>query len=175
MNIYIVYDLKSNLNNFDASLENYLFGEFKLTKNNDIDKHEYAGCGIAFDSKGTFSHPSGTTGQNVIIFVADMSYSAHANNRTKSILILVQGFMQGLEDTTLYAERMYSINFTATKKIFCLSLHYNNSYLLVNTVEIIQFNAKYSEIVANPLCLGNILEDFSSANMKKNWIVWFCF
>ena len=72
---------------------------------------------------------------------------------------------------------MYSINFTATKKKFCVSLHYNgaNSYLFVNTTEIIKFKAKDSEIVADPLCLGNISEDFSLANMKKNWILWFCF
>ena len=38
MNIYIVYELSSNLNNFDFALENCLFGEVKLTKNGDIDK-----------------------------------------------------------------------------------------------------------------------------------------
>ena len=73
------------------------------------------------------------------------------------------------EDTTLYAEKMYSINFIATKKTFSLSLHYNgdNSYMFVNGTEMIKFIAKYSEIVANPLCLGNILEDFYVAYIKK--------
>ena len=44
------------------------------------------------------------------------------------------------------------------KKKFCLSLHYNgaNSYLFVNGTEIYKFKAKDSEIVAAPLCLGNI-------------------
>ena len=53
---------------------------------------------------------------------------------------------------------MYSINFTVTKKKFCLSLHYNgtNSYLFVNGTEINKFKAKDSEILATPLCLGNI-------------------
>ena len=37
-NIYIVYDLNSNLNNFDPTLENCSFGAVKLTKNSDIDK-----------------------------------------------------------------------------------------------------------------------------------------
>ena len=71
--------------------------------------------------------------------------------------------------TQHYAEKMYSINFTATKKRFSLSLHYNgdNSYLLVNGTEIIKFKAKDYEIVANRLCLGNISEDFSVPNMKK--------
>ena len=64
---------------------------------------------------------------------------------------------------------MYSINFTVTKKEFCLSLHYNgaNSYLFVNGTEICKFKAKDSEIVASPLCLGNISKDWSMHNMKK--------
>ena len=55
------------------------------------------------------------------------------------------------------------------KKKFCLSLHYNgaNSYLLVNGTEIYKFKAKDSEIVATPLCLGNISKDWSTDNMKK--------
>ena len=56
---------------------------------------------------------------------------------------------------------MYSINFTVTRKKNCLSLHYNeaNNYLFVNGTEIITFTAKDSEIVAAPLCLGNISKD----------------
>ena len=48
-------------------------------------------------------------------------------------------------------------------------MHYNgdNSYLFGNGTEIIKFKANDSEIVANPLCLGNISEDFSSTNMKR--------
>ena len=51
----------------------------------------------------------------------------------------------------------------------CLSLHYNgaNSYLFVNGAEIYKFKAKDSEIVATPLCLGNISKNFSVNNMKK--------
>ena len=53
---------------------------------------------------------------------------------------------------------MYSINFTLTKNKFFLSLHYNgtNSYLFVNGTKIYKFKAKDSDIVASPLCLGNI-------------------
>ena len=69
----------------------------------------------------------------VKIFGADMSSSIHVNNKKKDILVLGRGPMQGLE-STLTAEKMYSINFTVTKKKFCLSLRYNgaNSYLFVN-------------------------------------------
>ena len=64
---------------------------------------------------------------------------------------------------------MCSINFTVTKKTFCLSLHYNgaNSYLFVNGTESYKFKSKDSEIVATPLCLGNISKDWSIYNMKK--------
>ena len=56
-----------------------------------------------------------------------------------------------------------------TRKKFCLSLHYNgaNSYLFVNCTEIIKFKAKDSEIVATPLCLGEITKELSEDNMKK--------
>ena len=87
-----------------------------------------------------------------------MSSSVHVNNKEKYILILGKGPTQGLEHT-LTAEKLYSINFTVKKK--CLSLHYNrgNSYLFVNGTEIYKFKAKDFEIVASPLCLGNISKD----------------
>ena len=64
---------------------------------------------------------------------------------------------------------MYSINFTVTKKKFFLSLLYNgaNSYLFVNGTEIYKLKAKDSEIVATPLCPGNISKDWSVDNMKR--------
>ena len=84
-----------------------------------------------------------------------MSSSVHVDNKGKNILILGIGPTQGLGEHSLTAEKMYSINFTVTKKKFCLSLHYNgaNSYLFVNGTEIIKFKAKDSEIVAIPLNL----------------------
>ena len=64
---------------------------------------------------------------------------------------------------------MYYINFTVTRKNFCLSLHDNgsHSYLFVNGTEIYQFEAKDTDIVATPLCLENISKDWSIDNMKK--------
>ena len=64
---------------------------------------------------------------------------------------------------------MFSINFTVTKKKFCISLHYNgaNSYLFVTGTEIYKFKAKDSKIVTSPLCLGNISKDWSTDNKKK--------
>ena len=49
-----------------------------------------------------------------------------------------------------------------------MSLHYNgaSSYLFVNSTEIIKLKAKYSNIIATPLCLGNISKEWSVDNMK---------
>ena len=47
-------------------------------------------------------------------------------------------------------------------------MQYNraNSYFFVNDTEIYKFKAKDSEIVASPLCLGNISKNWSADNMK---------
>ena len=169
VNIYIVYELgASTSHNNDPTLKNSLFGAHTLSKNTDIDMYKYSGYGIGFDRRSIFSFPNSGFGQNVLVFVADMSSSAHIDNKKKDKLVLGKGPTQGLKHT-LTAEKMYSINFTVTKKKFCLSLHYNgaNSYLFVNGTEIYKFKAKDSEIVASPLCLGNISKDWSTDNMKK--------
>ena len=56
-----------------------------------------------------------------------------------------------------------------TTNKFCLSLHYigSNSYLFVNGTAIYKFKSKDSDIVAAPLCLGNISNNWSIDSMKK--------
>ena len=157
VNIYIVYELGASSSHIsDPTIRNCLVGSVTLTKNADIEKYRCSGYGIGFDRRSSFSFPSGGFGQNVLIFGADMGSSIHIDNKKKDILVLGRGPTQGLE-STLTAERMYSIDFTVTKKTFCLSLHCNeaNSYLFVNGTGIIKFKAKDSEIIASPLCLGN--------------------
>ena len=58
--------------------------------------------------------------------------------KKNNILVFGKDFIQGINGTTIYAEKLYSINFTQNNKKFCLSLHYNgaNSYLFVNVTEI---------------------------------------
>ena len=76
-----------------------------------------------------------------------MSSSIHIDNKNIYIyiyiLVLGRGPTKGLE-STLTAEKMYSINFTEKNKKFSLSLHYNgvNSSLFVNGTEIYKFKAK---------------------------------
>ena len=75
-------------------------------------------------------------------------------------------FIQGINVTTIYAEEMYTPNFTVYGKKICLSLQYNSddSYLFVNGRQIVNFKAKDFEIVPYPLCLAGISKDFSSSN-----------
>ena len=98
-----------------------------------------------------------------------MSSSVHVDDKKKDILILDEGPTQGLDDTTLTAEKKYPINFTVSQTKFCLNLHYNgaNSYLFVNGTEIIKFKEKDSESVTTTLCLGIISEDIAAENMRK--------
>ena len=91
----------------------------------------------------------------------------HIDNRKKDVLILGKRPTDGLDDTTLTAEKDYSINFIEQQKKSCLSLHYNilNSNIFVNGGEINKFKAKDSEINATPLCLCNV--SVTVGNMKK--------
>ena len=100
-----------------------------------------------------------------------MSSSVYIDNKHKDILILGEGTIQGLDDTTLTAEAKYPINFTQSGKRFVLSLHSNtsDSFLFVNVTKIFQFKAKDSEIKDYTLHLGNISKDFTINNMKKKF------
>ena len=73
-----------------------------------------------------------------------MSFSIHANNKINNIYVLGRDFIQGLNRTTIYVEKIYKTNFTAPNKKFVLSLHYNNDdfYLFVNEVQELKFKTK---------------------------------
>ena len=121
-----------------------MFGAVSLTKHADIDQYKYSGYDIGVDRKGQFSFGNGF-GRICIIFGVDMSSSARANNK-RIILVLGKDFMQGIDNTAFYAEKLYSINFTKTNTKFCLNFHHNgaNSYLFVNGTEIHKYKVKYS-------------------------------
>ena len=73
-----------------------------------------------------------------------MTNSKNANNQAKDVSVLGRGLRQKIDDTTIYAEKIYLPNFTVANKIFCLSLHYNgdDSCLFVDGKEVIKFKAK---------------------------------
>ena len=88
----IAYELGASSSHVnDPTLKNCLFGAVTLTKNADIEKHGYSGYGIGFVRRSNYSVPGGGFGQNIIIFGADLSFSAHIDNRKKDILILGEG------------------------------------------------------------------------------------
>ena len=169
MNIFISYILNQWLRdlNTDFTLGNCLSGSVKLTRNADPDKYVYSGCDIGFDSRSEFSLPDGNMEKNVIIFGADMSSTVHIDNKSKDILILIEGPTQGLDDTTLIAEAKYPINFTQLRNRFVLSLHYNGRSSFLFVKKTYQFKAEDSEIKHYTLCLSNILKDFTIDDMKK--------
>ena len=172
LNIYIVYliDPISNSRNTDYTVQNALFGGVKITENaTDTSKHKYEGHGICFDEGGMFSMGNINNGRNVLIFGVHENSVIHLNNKASNILIMGNGFVQGIDDTTLYAEKIYSQNFTAVNKKFVLSLHYNgdDSYSLVNGKRELKFKAKDDQIVKEILCLGNISDDWTAANAEK--------
>ena len=89
VNIYIIFELSSNLNyDENVTFENCLFYAVKLTQNDDISKYKYSGYCISLDEHETFLFFNGGSGQNVIIFSADMSFSVHVDNEKKYIFIL---------------------------------------------------------------------------------------
>ena len=56
-----------------------------------------------------------------------MSSSVHANNKTKNILVLGKDFVQELDNKKIYAEKLYSINFTENNRKFLLKSDYNGA------------------------------------------------
>ena len=119
MNIYIVHEISSTFTSQSSfTFKNSLFGAVKITKNADISRYNYSGYGIGFDSKGIFLHSGGTYGVNVIIFGADLSSSTHANDRANNILVLGKDFIQGVNGTTIYAEKMCTLTLLFMVKRF---------------------------------------------------------
>ena len=89
VDIYIVYDLvASSFNDSDPTIKICLFGAVTFTKNADIEKYEYSGYGIGFDRRTSFPFLGGRFGQNILIFGADMSSSAHIDNKKKTYYFL---------------------------------------------------------------------------------------
>ena len=77
-----------------------------------------------------------------------MSFSSHTTNRANHIYVMGEDFIQGINDTTIYAEKNYYRNFADPGKKFVLSLHYNgdNSYLFVNGRQELKFKAKPDQL-----------------------------
>ena len=170
VNLYIVYELKNRrVDNPDFTVQNGLFGAVKITKNVNTSHYKYEGYGIYFDSESSFSLGNRIDPKNVIIFGVNTSNSSHATNKTQNIYVLGKDFVQGINNTAIYAEKIYKTNFTEESKKFLLSLHYNgnNSYLFVNGSQQLKFKSPVNYLDRNLLCVGNISSDWSLANGLK--------
>ena len=69
----------------------------------DTSKYKYEGYGICFDEGGMFSMGNINNGRNVLIFGVHENSVIHSNNKANNIFIMGDGFVQGINDTTLYA------------------------------------------------------------------------
>ena len=166
VNIYIVYKLDPiTSRDTTFTIQNALFGAMQITKNTDTRKYNYKGYGICFDESEEFTHvrkrgnfSDTTDGRNVIIFGVDMSFSKHANNKANNIYVMGKDYIQKINNTTIYAEKICYRNFTDPGKKFVLSLHYNgnNSYLYVK-----------EKLVKEKLCLGNLSGQWTMSESEK--------
>ena len=171
INLYIVYKLDpvSNTRDDTFTVQSALFGGVKLTINTDTSKYKYEGYGICFDEGGMFSMGNITDGRNVLIFGVRENSVIHSNNKANNIYVMGDGIVQGIDDTTLYAEKTYATNFSEVNKKSVLSLHYNsdNSYLFVNGNQELKFIAKDDQTVKEILSLGNLSDDWTKLNATK--------
>ena len=122
---------------------------------------------------GSFNFTSGkiTTWKSTDIFnylsnsninaVAD-SGVVHANNKENNIFVMGDAFVQGINDTTLYVEKMYSVQLVQ-------NLHYSgdNSYLFLNGKQELKFKTKTESLVKEKLCIGNLSDKWSTSESEK--------
>ena len=178
INIYCVYelDLIDFSRNNEFAIQNALLGAIEITKNANTSKYKYKGYDICFDESETSSHVRiednfnhTTLARNVIIFGADMSFSKHANNKANNIYVMGKDYIQKINDTTIYAEKMFYRNFTDLGKKLILILHYNgdNGCLFVNDREELTLKTKTNQIINKNLYLGNLSHDWTKDQSTK--------
>ena len=123
INIYCVYELQpiTASRNDTFTIQNALFGAVEITKNADTSKYAYKGYRICFDEGGTFSKGNVNNGRNVLVFGVHETSLVHVNNKAYNIYVMRDLFVQGINDTTLYAEKVYSQNFAQPSKKILLN------------------------------------------------------
>ena len=141
----------------------------EITKNADTSKYNCKGYGISFDEDGMFNEESINNRRNVIIFGVHENSVFHSNNKTNNIYIMGKDYVQGINDTTLYADKIYSHNFTQPRKKFVLSLHYNriDSYLFVSGKQELKFKFKTENLVKEKLCIGDLSDQWTTSEPEK--------
>ena len=90
----------------------------------------YSGFGIIFDSAGSWSF-NNDSARNVIMSGVDNSLPSHSDNHKNNFLVLSEGPTFGISGRFSSPEKEFSINFSKENTKFCLSLHYNGYFLLM--------------------------------------------
>ena len=152
----------------------------QITKNaTDNSANNCKGFGICFDERSEFGHTiteggfaHTTDARNVLIFVADMSFSVHVTNRANDIYLMGTGLTQGINDTMIYAEKNFCRNFTDFGKKFMLSLHYDgdDSYLFVNGRQELKFKVKTDQLIKETLCIGNSSDQWTTSESEETGV-----
>ena len=183
INIYCVYKLDPIASSRDTTftIQNALFGAMQITENTTYNsKNNYKRYGICFDERSEFGHTiteggfvHTTDARNVLIFGADMSFSVHRTNRANHIYLMGTGLTQGINNTTIYAEKNFYRNFTDPGKKFMLSLHYNgdDSYLFVNGRQELTFKWKTDQLVKEKLYIGTLIDQCTISESEKKRII----
>ena len=98
-----------------------------------------------------------------------MSSSVHATNRANNIYVMGKEFIKGINDTIIYAEKLFHNNFTEHGVNFVLNVPYNgdNSYLFANGRQELKFKAKGDQIISEGLCLGNLSGEWTKSESEK--------
>ena len=171
INIDCVYQIEPTSLTRDTTftVQNALFEAMQITKNAATSKYKYKGYGLCFGEDTLFSMGNINNGRSVITFGVHENSVIHANNKANNIFVMGDGIAQGINDTTLYAEKLYSQNFTQPSTKIVLSLHYNgdNSYLFVNGKQELKFKAKTESLVKEKLCIGNISDKWTTSESEK--------
>ena len=161
VNVYIAYELhtwpRNPTNNFN--FKNCLFGATNIVKNSYKEKYVYSGCGITFDSAGSWSFDD-----------VDNSSSSHSDSPKNNFLILGEGPTFGINRCFGAPEKEFDVNFSKANAKFCLSLHYNddNSYLFVNGKKISKFKADNNNVnFPTQFCLASICNGFSALKFRE--------
>ena len=113
VNLYIFYKLDtwSKDLNIDFRLGNCLFGAAKLTKYADLDKYNYIGNDIGFDTCLQFLWSDGGWGKSLSFLVLIKAFLRRLVIE-KGILVLGKCSTQGLNDPIIKSEAKYHYFYT---------------------------------------------------------------
>ena len=121
---------------------------------------------MCYDFNNSFSHGSNQSARNLIIF--DVSSSTHNTNKLNNVYMLGKDFDQGLDATTIIADKMFKTDPSVFEKMYVMSIHYNGTefYFFINGTQEVKFTAA-SNLGKNQFYVGNISDEFSIENMQE--------